>query len=138
MSEKQVEIVREVFEAVGRHDASGVLALYDPEVEINFSPGTLADRIGEAGTWSGHAGLRAFDQELRQAFEAFETNCEELIDAGNAVVSVSRYRARGRRSGLEIDGPPQFGVWTLSESRITRVDWFNDREDALEAAGVAE
>jgi ketosteroid isomerase-like protein len=107
-------------------------------VEVHFSPGTFADRIREGGAYSGHEGLRAFDRELRQAFEDFETNCEELIEAGERVVSVSRYRARGRRSGLVVDGPPQFGVWTIAEGRITRVDWFDTRDEALEAAGPSE
>ncbi len=138
MSEENVEIVRGVFEAVARHDAASVLAFYDPHVNVYFSPGTLADRIGEAGAFHGHEGLRAFDRELRQAFDDFETNCEELIDAGGAVISVSRYRARGRRSGLEVESPPQFGVWRIREGKIIRVDWFNARRDALEAAGLTE
>jgi ketosteroid isomerase-like protein len=138
MSQENMEIVRQVYEAVGRRDAAAVLALYDPEVEVTFSQGTLADRIGEAGRFSGHEGLRAFDRELRQAFEDFETNYEELVDAGERVISVSRYRATGRRSGIEIDGPPQFGVWTVREGRITHVDWFDSRPEALEAAGLSE
>ncbi len=138
MSEENVEIVRRVYDAVARRDAENVLALYDPEVEVRFSPGTLADRIGEAGSFHGHDGLRAFDRELRQAFEEFETNYEELIDAGERVLSVSRYRATGRRSGIAIDGPPQFGVWTVGDGKVTRVDWFDSRDEALEAAGLSE
>jgi ketosteroid isomerase-like protein len=140
MSEENVEIVRQVFDAVARRDTATILALYDPKVEVNFSPGTLADRIvgAEAGTFRGHEGLRAFDRELRQAFQEFETNCEELISAGERVVSVSRYRGRGRSSGLKVDGPPQFGIWTIWGGRITRVDWFDERGEALRAAGLSE
>jgi ketosteroid isomerase-like protein len=138
MSQENVEIVRRVFEAVARRDTASILALYDPEVEVHFSPGTLWHRMGEAGSYCGLEGLRAFDRELRQAFEDFETNCEELIEAGERVVSVSRYRARGRRSGIEVDGPPQFGIWTIADGQITRVDWFNTRGEALEAAGLSE
>jgi ketosteroid isomerase-like protein len=138
MSEENVEIVRRVYDAVARRDAESILALHDPDVEVRFAKGTMLDRIGEAGTYRGHEGLRAFDRELRQAFEDFETNCEELIDAGERVVSVSRYRARGRRSGLEIDGPIQFGIWTIRDGKITRVEWFDSREEAIEAAGLPE
>jgi ketosteroid isomerase-like protein len=138
VSQENVEIVRRVFEAVARRDAASIIALYDPEIEVHFAPGTLADRMGEASTFRGLEGLRAFDRELRQAFEDFETNCEELIEAGERVVSVSRYRARGRRSGVEVDGPPQFLIWTIAEGRITRVDWFDTRDEALDAAGLSE
>ena len=132
-----MEVVRRIFDAVARRDAPTILRLYDPEVEIGFTAGTLMDRMGGAGSYQGHEGLRSFDRELREAFEDFETNCEELIDAGQRVVSVSRYRARGRRSGLVVDGPPQFGVWTISKGQVVRVDWFDTRDEALEAAGLS-
>ena len=138
MSQENVEIVRRIYDAVARRDVQSILALYDPDIEVRFSPGTLADRIGEAGSFHGHEGLRAFDRELRQAFEDFETNYDELLDAGERVVSVARYRATGRRSGIEIDGPPQFGIWTVRGGRVIRVDWFDSRAEALEAAGLTE
>jgi ketosteroid isomerase-like protein len=112
MSQENVEIVRRVFDAVARGDKAEIFALYDPEIELHSAPGTLADMIGER-LYVGYDGMRAFDRELQQAFDWIETSCEELIDAGERVVSASKYRARGRSSGLEIDGPLQFGVWTL-------------------------
>jgi ketosteroid isomerase-like protein len=138
MSDDNVEIVRRVFDAVAARDSASVLSLYDPDVEVHFSPGTFADRMSEAGAYHGYTGLRAFDRELRSAFEDFETNCEELIDGGDRVVSVARYRARGRSSGIEVAGPPQYGVWAIETGKITRVDWFDTRDEALEAAGLSE
>jgi ketosteroid isomerase-like protein len=137
MSEENVEIVRRVYAALSRRDAASVLALYDPEVEFYFSPGTLVDHIGGGGTYRGHEGLRAFDRDLRQTFEDFETNCEELIDSEKRIISVSRYRARGR-GGIEVDGPLQFGVWTIQGDKIARVAWFAALEEALEAARLSE
>ena len=133
MSQQNVEIVRRVYDAVARRDQAGVRALYDTEIEFYFAPGTLADHIGGGGTYRGHEGLRAFDRDLRQAFEDFETDYEELIDAGDRVISVSRYRARGR-GGIEVDGPLQFGVWSIDQGKITRVAWFGSREEAIQAA----
>ena len=135
MSRENVEVVRQVYEAVARRDSSSILALYDADVKIDFAPGTLADHVGGGTAWSGHDGLRRFDRELREAFEDFETNYEELIDAGDYVVSVSRYRARGRKSGVKVDGPFQFLVWSIRGGKVTRVVWYSSRQDALEAAG---
>ncbi len=137
MSQESIELVRQVYDAVGRRDVTSILALYDPDVEFYFAPGTLADHIGGGGTYRGHEGLRAFDSDLRLAFENFETTYEELIDAGERVVSVSRYRARGR-GGIEVDGPLQFGVWTIRDGKITRVAWFATRDEAVESAGLQE
>ena len=137
MSRENVHIVERVYDAVARRDAASVLALYDPEVEFHFSPGTLAEHVGRGGTYRGHDGLRAFDRDLRQAFTEFETTCEELIAAGDQVVSVSRYRARGR-GGIQVDGPLQFGVWTIRDGKIVRTAWFATRDEALEAVGLRE
>jgi len=138
MSEENVEVVRRVYDAVARRDTAGVLSLYDPEVELVFLSGTLADHMGHRGVYRGHAGLRTFNRDLRDTFETIETNYEELIDAGNHIVSVSRYRARGRESGVEVAGPLQFLVWTLHQGKIVRVVWFATRTEALEAAGLSE
>jgi ketosteroid isomerase-like protein len=139
MSRENVEVVRQIYEAVARRDTSTILALYDAEVEMSFSRGTLADHIiGGPAVWSGHAGLRAFDRELRESFESFETTYEELIEAGDNVVSVSRYRGRGRKSGVEIDGPLQFGVWSIRGGKVTKTTWYPTREEALEAVGLSE
>ena len=137
MSQENVEIVRRVYEALRQRDAATILALYDPEVEFHFARGTLAEHIGGSGSYHGHTGLREFDRDLRQTFSDFETNCEDLIDAGDLVVSVSRYRGRGR-GGIEVDGPLQFGVWTIPRDQITRVEWFATREEALKVAGLSE
>jgi ketosteroid isomerase-like protein len=142
MSQENVEIVRQVYEALSHRDTDAVVALYDPEVEFHFSPETIAivqpDRFAGPRVYRGHAGLREFDSELREAFTDFETKCEELIDAGEHVVSVSRYRGRGRGSGVEVEGPGQFGVWTIRGSKVVCVLWFSSREAALEAAGLSE
>ena len=129
-----MEIVRRIYDAVARRDTPAILALYDPAIEVNFAPGTLADHIASENSFSGHEGLRTFDRELRESFENFETTVEELIEVGERVVSVSKYRGRGLHSGVEIDGPLQFGVWSFGDGVVTRVDWYASRAEALEAA----
>lgn len=137
MSKENVEVVQQIYEAVAHRDAATILALYDPQVQLHFSADTLADHITSDGqrVWTGHEGLRNFDRELRETFQSFQTTCEELIDAGAYVVTASKYRARGRSSGVEIEGPFQFGVWSVREGKVVRVVWFSTRAQALEAAG---
>jgi ketosteroid isomerase-like protein len=137
MSQENVEIVRQVFDAVARRDAKGVLALYDPNVELDQSHTEFAELVGDA-IYRGHDGLRSFDREWREAFEDIETRCEELIDVGEQVVSVARYYVRGRTSGIEVPGHPHAGVWTIRNGKVVRVVWFNTRGEALEAAGLSE
>jgi ketosteroid isomerase-like protein len=61
-----------------------------------------------------------------------DLDCEELIDAGDQVISVLRAHGRGRLSGIEVEYHPA-GIWTIRDGRVVRVVWFASREDALEA-----
>ena len=137
MSAENVEVVRRVYEAVSRRDTESVLAFYDPEVTLEAGPGTIGEALGTR-VYRGYDGLRAFDRAWREAFEDLDTFCEETIDAGDKVVTAAKYRARGRGSGVEVEGPLQYGVWTLREGVIVRVVWFATREEAIEAARTVE
>jgi ketosteroid isomerase-like protein len=135
MSRKNVEIVRRLYDAVARRDVGSVLALYDPEVEVVGGGGTPGDRLEGPRVYRGHDGLRRLFSEYYDAWARVEDDCEELIDAGEQVISVVTSRARGRVSGLEVEWHP-VGVWTIREGKILRAEWFGSREEALKAAGL--
>jgi ketosteroid isomerase-like protein len=65
-----------------------------------------------------------------------EYGYEELIDAGEHVISLLVYRGRGRVSGAEVEMPVAI-VETFRDGKIVRVVWFLRREDAFEAAGLS-
>jgi ketosteroid isomerase-like protein len=137
VSRENVEVVRQVFDAVARRDTASVLALYDPDVELDASFSSMSDLFGRR-VFHGHEGLRSFDHEWREAFENVETDCEELIEAGQQVVSIARYRVRGRASGIEVTGRARAGLWTIRDGKVVRVVWFDTREEALAAVGRGE
>jgi ketosteroid isomerase-like protein len=135
MSQENVEIVRRVYEAAASRDAATVLALYNPKVELDASV------LGVAGTGRdilrGHEGLRNLFREWHEAWGKIEYGYEELVDAGEQVISVVTRHARGRASGVEVERPFAL-LWTLREGKVIRVVWFLDRAEALEAAGLSE
>ena len=134
MSQVNVEIVRRVFEASARGDAEAVLALYDSEVEWDAS----RTQSGiEDPYYRGHEGLRRFFRQWREAWEIDEYKCDELIDASDAVISITTQRDRGRASGLQIERTLA-GIWTIRDSKVVRVVWFPTRQEALEAMGLRE
>jgi ketosteroid isomerase-like protein len=137
MSKENVEVVRRLYEAVGRHDAEAVLSAYDPNVEMDFSGGPLASLMGDK-VYRGHDGLRKLTRDRYVDFEIVEDDCRELIDAGGErVISHVITNLRGRSSGIDGDFR-QYGVWTIRNDKIVRVDWFYSRAEALEAAGLSE
>jgi ketosteroid isomerase-like protein len=139
MSQENVEVVQRVFDAVGQGDAATVLALYDPEVEWDYSRGPFRDLFGR-DVYHGHEGIRRFFREFQapETWESLENDLEELIDAGAHVVSVVNTRARGRASGADVEWTHNAGVWTIGEGKIVRVAWFGSVAEALEAAALSE
>ncbi|HVS28126.1 MAG TPA: nuclear transport factor 2 family protein [Solirubrobacteraceae bacterium] len=138
MSQENVELVRSVYDAVGRRDAASVLALYDPDVEWDSTRGPMRDLMGGPTVYHGHDELRRWFREWYEAWENVEANVEELIDAGDQVIAVLNYRGRGRVSGVEVELTAMAGVWTIRKGKIVRVVWFGSRAEAFEAVGLAE
>ncbi len=136
MSEENVEIVRRIYDAVERGDIDTVLALYDPEIEWVFERSPFRDFL-KHDTYRGHEDLRRmFGERYDDAWREIEDEIEELIDAGDRVVSVVSTRGRGRASGVEVE-KLHAGVWTIRAGKVVRVEWM-DREKALEVAGLSE
>jgi ketosteroid isomerase-like protein len=136
MSQENVEVVERVFDAVARHDTEAVLEAYDPDIEYDFSGSPLGGLIGDT-VYRGHDGMRRWVRDRYEAWESIEDDCQELIDAGERVVTFVVSSGRGRSSGVDTE-LRHYGVWTLRDGKIIRVAWFYDRKHALEAAGLRE
>jgi ketosteroid isomerase-like protein len=134
MSRENVEIVRELYDAAARRDAAAVFALYDPEVELDASGITLGGLIGQP-VRHGHEGVRSYLHDLHEAWDDLDYDLEELIPAGEQVISFITRRGRGRSSGIAVEMSYAI-VWTLREGRIVRLVWFPSHEEALKALGL--
>ncbi len=127
MSEQNVEIVRSIYAAWLRHESAR--SLIDPEIEYVNPPDAV-----ESGTLHGR---KAFAR-IRDAYDDVRVEPEELIDAGDdEVVVIARITGRGRGSGVEIDWRQGY-VWTIRAGKGVRFRWFNEPEQALEAAGLSK
>jgi uncharacterized protein len=86
-------------------------------------------------------GLGELQERMQLTFSLvwseFRVEAEDFIDAGDKVVAIGRMRGRGRGSGVEVDGPV-FMVWTFRNGSAVRQQWFSERTEALEAAGLQE
>ena len=137
MSRENVELVQAVIDASRRGEMDEVFAVYDPEIE--WSIGRLPMRAPRfEPVYRGHEGVRAFWRTWAEAFETPSFDYEEFIDAGDTVVSVLSQRVRGRASGIEQAWNSYGQNWTLREGKVVRVEFFQTRGEALEAAGLSE
>ena len=133
MSEGNVEIVREMakrFEAGDRESWREVIT----EDVIWDTSATIGP---QAGIYEGHAGIERFFIDWLGTWENPLVKNLEMIDAGDSVITVVRWTARGKTSGVETEAT-MFGVYDVKDRRIVRYRQFDSRKEALEAAGLSE
>lgn len=133
MSEQNVELVRRALEAYERGEMEAMLALVDPDLEWRSAIVGGA----EGKVYRGPEGLRRWNADFREIFDAIRNEWTELRDLGDRVLAIGRVRARGRESGLEIDSPMGW-VITVRDGRIVKGEGFLDPAEALEAAGLPD
>lgn len=128
MSAENLEIVRrslEKFAETGEIDWSTV----DEQIEITDHD--IPDQEG----YRGHDGLARWLEDWATAWAEYTIEPTEFIDAGKYVVVVLRMHATGRGSGLELDREDAI-VYELRAGKMIRCGYFNDKPQALAAAGI--
>ena len=130
MSEENVETVRRAYAALEDGGVEAVIEVLDPEIvweDLDALPG--------AATYRGHDGFREAFRRFYEAWGDLSFTPEEFIDAGDVVVVAHRWRGAGKSSGTPVD-TIVWNVVTLRDGKITRRRAFQDREEALAAAGI--
>jgi ketosteroid isomerase-like protein len=132
MSRESADVVHRLIEAWNGGSLEEILALFDPECEVVFQPD-----VPEPGPFHGHAELRQWAEGFLGAWESHHVEVVEIVPAGDSVVAGLHLVGRGIGSGLETDDT-NTSVFAIREERIVRWQNFNERADALEAAGLSE
>jgi ketosteroid isomerase-like protein len=128
---ENAELVRRGYEAWNRGDVEGVLALLDPEIEWRGYT-----HIPESGSLAGRDQVQAWLERFLEAWEELEIELTDLIDAGDRVVALVRFRALGRGSGAQVEGGVDAHVWTVRDGNIAAVKLYQGTREALEAVGL--
>ena len=132
MSRENVELVCRGYDAATREDWFLAERLLSPDFEIH-------DRTVPEGSGSarGLDAVRASRAGMSEAFEDFRYDVEEAIDLGERVLIRAHVFARGKGSGLGLDGTMGH-LWTFAEGKASRLDVYGSWHEALEAAGLSE
>ena len=132
MSRENVEIVRDLTTRFATGDRESWREVLADDVIWDLSAAAVAE-----GVYEGHSGVERFFTDWLGAWENATLEHLEMIDAGDSVVVVFRWTARGKASGVETQAT-MFGVHDVKEGRVMRYRQFDSREEALEAAGLRE
>jgi ketosteroid isomerase-like protein len=136
MSRENVEIVRRIYDAVARRDVATPFDFYAKDIVWDLSRWRPAE-LDPMRVYTGHEGVREAWRDRLSAWGEVDFEVEELMEAGDRVVAVIRDRQVGRSSGVPIEAA-HAAVWTLADGKVTRLQVFDGRQQALEAAGLRE
>ena len=127
MRDRDLQAVRDSYDALNSGDIEATLAVLAPDAEWHES-----SALPDAGSYRGRDALRAFLEDFLQSWERFHQEVEEVIVEGDRAALMIHLTARGRGSGAEVDARYAH-VWTLRDGLAVRVDAFYDRDAALRA-----
>jgi ketosteroid isomerase-like protein len=128
--------VRGIYDAVARRDDVAPYEVYAEDIVWDLSNSARSAMYSQP-VYRGHQGVRRSWRESLSAFGEIDFEVEKLVDAGDHVVANIREREVGKASGVPVEAR-HTAVWTLTDGKVTRLRVFDDRQQALEAAGLSE
>lgn len=132
MSPENVETLRRYHELLNE-TGEPPTALCHPDIEIHMFKGSPI-----AGPYRGHEGLLVWREETFDVINDWHLELDEVItgDDPDVMVGMWRFVGRMRHTDLPVDFPLATVV-RFRDGLITRMDGYRQREEALEAAGIA-
>jgi ketosteroid isomerase-like protein len=91
--------------------------------------------LGRTIELSGADGFREAWTDWTSPFSSYRVDLDDLIDAGDHVVSLVTMSGKTKTGGVEVNASGG-AVWRIVEGRLHRVEFHLDRESALRAAGL--
>jgi ketosteroid isomerase-like protein len=130
-----VRLLRHAYATVNRREFDVTIKGYDPRC-YEYYPGQVALPDSDP-VYYGHDGFHKFWRQLLEAFADVRLDPEEILDLGDRVLVTTHMSGHGTGSGVSIN-QRLFQVMTFRRGVIVRQVDFEDRAQALEAAGMSE
>lgn len=126
----RVEIVRSIYDRWGEGDFK-TDALFDAYV-VFVIPRSLPD----FGTYCGSEAIAGYTRGFLEPWTHITIESEELVPAGDTVLATVLQRGVGDASGAATEFRYS-QLWSFRGDKVIRLENFRERDDALEAAGLA-
>jgi ketosteroid isomerase-like protein len=126
MSQENVEIVRQGFEAFQRRELDVMLDLFTDDV--------ITYRVDPDGArYDGKTGFLDATADWTEDFSEWQVLPQEFTDLGEWVLQV----AQGKSSGVRVEEDFWF-LFELTGSKVSKLSFYSRHADVLEAAGLSE
>jgi ketosteroid isomerase-like protein len=136
MSQENVERLRWLYGEWAKGNLWALREIADPNIEWEWSP-KLASLSGASRMCNGLDEVEADTREWLNAWDRYWMTAEDFIEANGEVVVFMRLHARAAGSESVIEQRVA-AVWSLRDERAVRVRYYDDRDEALKAAGLSE
>jgi uncharacterized protein len=128
-TEKNVQIVKDFFAAMGRRDKQGLLALSAEDIEW-IIPG---EDWPLAGTHRGHAGLSDLLDKVNETIEMSHPEPPEFIAQGDRVLVVGSAKGRIKATNRTFEDHWVFAV-TVRNGKLTNIREYIDTQALARAS----
>jgi ketosteroid isomerase-like protein len=114
-------------------DAAGIdITVFTSDFEVEF----ISARAGSLRAPSrGPEGLAEGWRDWLEPWDSYHVELENFIGTGDEVISLVRVRAKTTRDAVAVEHESA-ALWSVREGKISRVRFYLEREQALEAAGL--
>ena len=130
MSSTNASLVRRGYEAWNQGDIETVFEFLDPEIRWEGYT-----HIPESGTLAGREEVKAWLGRFLEAWAELDIEVTDMIESGDRVIALVRFRGLGRGSGVEVDSGVDAHVWTVRDGRAVGVRLYQGTREALEGLG---
>ena len=132
MTKANVEVIEGIYDAFSRGDIGAVLAAMAPKIVWNEAENfPYADRNPYVGP---DAILQGVFARIGAEWDGFAVVVDEILDAGDRVVTCGRYKGTVKRTGKPVNAQIVH-VWTLENGKAAR---FQQYADTLQVARAME
>jgi ketosteroid isomerase-like protein len=128
VAEIEVELARRNLEAFNAGDLDAFAEMCHPDVEIVPIRAAIEDT-----RYRGLEGVRQFFADTAEVWEELQIDIDEITQIPRGVLILFHLVGRSRLGGVPLDALAG-GVMEFREGKITRIETFRKREDALRAA----
>jgi ketosteroid isomerase-like protein len=134
MSQHNLDLIRAIYAALAAGDIPGVVSRMSPDIVWNEAESfPLADRNPYRGPDAILGGVFA---RLAAEWDGFAAVPEELLDAGDTIVALGRYRGTHRTTGQPLNAQ-MVHVWRVRDGKAAAFQQYVDTLHAARASGAA-